>query len=95
MPTTHTKGQSKTQEKDLMTRLASAGEDAVQRLGEFPGGKTMLEAANTLRARLDDLTTRIRAIDPLEKRVSALEKRLTALEKKTKAPAETKPPAKG
>src|SRR5206468_1095414 len=80
MPTTQAKGRSKTEEKDLMTRLAAAGEDAIQRLGEFPGGKTMVEAANTLRTRLDDLTTRIRAIDPLEKRVSALEKRLAALE---------------
>jgi hypothetical protein len=86
MPTTQTKGSAKPADKDLITRLTDAGEDAIQRLGELPGGKTMVEAAATFRARLDDLATRIRAIDPLEKRVSAVEKRLAALERKgTKA----------
>ncbi len=68
------------QEKDLLTRLADVGEDAVHRVAELPGGKTLLETANALRERLDELAARIRSIDPLERRVAALEKRLSALE---------------
>jgi hypothetical protein len=84
MSTTQTKRTAKAEDKDLITRLADAGEDAIQRLGELPGGKTMVEAAATFRARLDEMATRIRAIDPLEKRVTAIEKRLNALERKGK-----------
>jgi hypothetical protein len=79
--------QAKQDDKDLMTRLADAGEDAIQRLGELPGGKTMVETANAFRERLDDLATRIRRIDPLEKRVAKLEQRLDALEPAPKTPA--------
>ena len=94
MPTTQTKRTTKAADKDLITRLADAGEDAMQRLGEIPGGKTMVEAATIFRARLDELATRIRAIDPLEKRVTSIEKRLAALERKGKPPAKNKPAAK-
>jgi hypothetical protein len=87
MATTQTKRRQKTADKDLITRLADAGEDAIQRLGDLPGGKAMVEAAATLRPRLDDMAARIRAIDPLEKRVTQLEKRLAALESKRKPAA--------
>jgi len=90
MPTTQTKRTTKAAEKDLITRLADAGEDAIQRLGDLPGGKTLVDAATTFRARVDDLAVRIRAIDPLEKRVTALEKRLAALERKGKPQAKSK-----
>jgi hypothetical protein len=78
---------AKKEEKDLIGRLTDAGEDAVQRLGELPGGKTMVEAANAFRDRIDDLAARIRSIDPLEKRVSQLEKRLDDLETASGTPA--------
>ena len=67
---------AKKAEKDIITRLADAGEDAIQRLGELPGGKVMVETANAFRERMDDLAARIRRINPLEKRVTAIEKRL-------------------
>jgi hypothetical protein len=86
-----------TAEKDLVTRLTGAGEEAVQRLGELPGGKALLETAQSFRERLDDLAARIRTIDPLEKRVTELERRLGALEKpkpaRKRAPAKPKPKA--
>jgi hypothetical protein len=87
----------KTADKDLVARLTGAGEDAVQRLGELPMGKALLDTAQSCRERLDELGSRIRAIDPLEKRVTALEERLAALEGKPKpkhAPAQPKPPPK-
>ena len=78
-------------EKDLVARLTGAGEEAMQRLGDLPGGKALLDTAQSFRERLDELAVRIRTIDPLEKRVTDLEARLAALEKK---PAARKPAAK-
>jgi DNA repair exonuclease SbcCD ATPase subunit len=70
------------QSQDLLSRLAQAGEDAIQRLGEAPGGHRVAEAANALRVRVDELQKKVRGIEELEKRVAKLEQRLTALEKK-------------
>ena len=84
--------QTKKTQQDLVSRLTGAGEEAMQRLGDLPGGKALLDTAQSFRERLDELATRIRAIDPLEKRVTELERRLASLEKKKPAPRRT--PAK-
>jgi hypothetical protein len=60
--------------KDIVARLKDAGEDALQKLGDVPGGKKALEALNGLRDRIDDLQKRMKRVDELEKRVAALEK---------------------
>jgi hypothetical protein len=70
----------KTTEKDVIGKLQDAGEDALKRLTDLPGGKALLKTTSDLRDRLDEMAKRLRAVDPLERRVSALEKRLTALE---------------
>jgi hypothetical protein len=80
-------------ERDLMTRLADAGEEALQRLAELPGGQRALTAANDLRTRVDDLAKKVRGIDALEARVVKLEKELATL-KKAKAPARRSTPRK-
>jgi hypothetical protein len=77
------------QQKDVITRLAETGEEALQKLAELPGGSRFVDAANTLRDRVDELTKRIRSLDPLERRVSELERRLDELSK----PAGTRKPA--
>jgi hypothetical protein len=77
--------------KDLFTRLADAGEDALTKLGDAPGMERMTGFANTTRERLDELTRRVRGIDALEQRVSALEKRLDEMSGTTKStPAKKK-----
>jgi polyhydroxyalkanoate synthesis regulator phasin len=81
-------------EKDFAARLADAGGEAMQRLSDLPMGKALVDGAQQLRERLDELGTRIRAIDPLEKRITALEQRLEALEKKSKPATRRKPAAK-
>ena len=81
-------------EKDLASRLADAGGDAMQKLSDLPMGKVLVDGAQQLRERLDELATRIRAIDPLEKRLTTLEERVAALEKKAKPAASRKPAAK-
>jgi hypothetical protein len=82
------------QQKDVLTRLAESGEEALQRLAELPGGTRVVEAATTLRDRVDDLTKRIRSLDPLEKRVAELEQKLNELSKpantRTRKPATTR-----
>ena len=80
-------------DKDFVTRLADAGEEALQRLAELPGGQKALTAVNDLRTRVDDLTKKVRGIDALEARVAKLEKELVAL-KKAKAPARRQAPRK-
>lgn len=78
-------GDVKLGERDFMTRLADAGEEALQRLAELPGGQRALTAVNDLRARVDDLAKKVRGIDALEERVAKLEKELAALKKATPA----------
>jgi uncharacterized protein YoxC len=68
-------------QKDVITRLAEQGEDAFQRIAELVGGVRFVEAINGLRDRVDDMSRRIRSLDPLEKRVAELEKRLDELSK--------------
>ena len=92
--TTPTTGKPKSAtEKDFVTRLADAGEEALQRLTELPGGQKALTAYNDLRTRVDDLGKKVRGIDALEVRVAKLEKELAAL-KKSKAPARQQEPRK-
>ena len=79
-------GQRK-QQKDVITRLAESGEEAMQRLAELPGGARVLQVANSLRDSVDDLTKRMRSLDPLEKRVTELERRLDELSKPKPAPS--------
>jgi hypothetical protein len=69
------------QQKDVMTRLQTSGEEALQKLVDFPGGSRLVEAANALRDRVDELSKRMRSLDPLEKRVAELERRLDELSK--------------
>ena len=76
--------QRKQQQKDVITRLAATGEEALQKIVELPGGTRVLEAANALRDRVDELTRRMRSLDPLEKRVAELERRLDELSRPTR-----------
>ena len=73
-------------EKDLVSRLADAGEEALQRLSDLPGGQRAVTAFNDLRSRVDELGKKVRGIDALEARVHELEREVAAL-KKAKAPA--------
>ncbi len=79
-------------DKDFVTRLTDAGEEALQRIADLPGGQKALTAINELRTRVDDLGKKVRGIDALEERVAKLEKDVSAL-KKDKA-ARREPPSK-
>lgn len=72
---------AKAPQKDLLSRLADAGEDAIQRLADMPGANRVLDAVSGLRDRLDELQRRVRGIEQLEQRVAKLEKELAALKR--------------
>lgn len=66
-------------QKDLLSRLADAGEEAIQRLGDVPGADRITGAMNTMRDRMDEMQKRLRGLDALEKRLTALEKRVESM----------------
>lgn len=80
--------------KDLLTRLADAGEDALSRLTDKPAIDRVTAFATSTRDRLDELTKRVRGIDALEARVAKLEKQVAALGGTKSAPARKSSPAK-
>jgi hypothetical protein len=72
-------------------RLADLGEEAIQRIGNAPGGDRVLAAMAGTRDRLDDLQKRVRGLEELDKRVAAMERRLAKLEGKGKPTARKSP----
>jgi hypothetical protein len=77
-------------QKSLVTRLADAGEEAIQRLGGAPGGDRLVGAVNTLRNRVDEMQKRLRGIDEIQTRLEAVERRLDKLEGKTHSSSSTR-----
>jgi phage shock protein A len=72
---------SKLGQKDIVSRLAEAGEEALQRLSDLPGGQRAATAFNDLRSRVDELGKKVRGIDALEARVAKLEKEVATLKR--------------
>ena len=66
----------RTQQKDILARMADLGAEALQRLGEVPGGSKLMDMANETRTRLDEMQKKLRGLDELEKRVAKLEREL-------------------
>ena len=67
--------------QDLLAMLADRGENVVGRISELPRAQKLLESANTLRDRVDELQRKLRGLDALERRVAALEKKVDGLSK--------------
>ena len=72
-------------DKDLVARLADAGEEALSRFAELPGGTRAINAFNDLRTRVDDMSRKMRGIDELQARVAKLEKQVAELKRGPKA----------
>ena len=62
--------------RDLLSRLADAGEEALGRLAEGPGAERVVAPVRALRDRVDELQRRVLGVDELERRVADLEGRL-------------------
>jgi hypothetical protein len=81
----------------LIGRLADAGEDAIQKMGDVPGVQRFLTTLNTLPERLEEIQRKLRGVEELERRLTRLEKRVDELAKpKRPASSSSKPrsPAK-
>jgi hypothetical protein len=87
---------AKESDKDLLARLADAGEASLRRLTEAPGMDRALAYAKQTRKQLDEVTKRVQGINALEARIAKLEKQVAALSKGTasskRAPARKAPP---
>ena len=68
-------------QKDLLTRLSDAGEEAISRVASSPATTRLFDSVGSMRERVEDLQRKVRGLDALEKRVAALEKRVATLEK--------------
>ena len=81
-------------QKDLLTRLADAGEEALHRLSEAPGMDRATAFAKSTRKQLDELTKRVQGISELEARISKLEKQVASLSKDSskRSPVRKAPP---
>lgn len=71
-------------QKNIVERLADAGEEAIQRIGNAPGADRVLGALGSMRELVDDLQKRVRGLEGLDKRLGAVERRLDKLEGKGK-----------
>ncbi|MBD0348305.1 MAG: hypothetical protein ICV59_04055 [Thermoleophilia bacterium] len=67
----------------LLGKLADAGEEAIQKVGDMPGLTRVTHAVGTLRERMDDLQKRVRGLEDVERRLAALEKKVETLSKQS------------
>jgi uncharacterized protein YoxC len=68
-------------QKDILSRLSDAGEEALSRVAGSQATSRVLESVGGMRERLDDVQRKLRGLDALEKRVARLEKRVEELSK--------------
>ena len=79
--------------QSIVDRLADLGEEAIQRIGNAPGGDRVLAAMAGTRDRIDDLQKRVRGLETLDKRVAVLEERLDKLEGKGRSTSAPRKPS--
>lgn len=80
-------------QKDLLTRLSDAGEEALSRVAGSSATARVIETVGGMRERLDDVQKKVRGLDALEKRVAKLEKRVNELSKPKRTTAARSRPA--
>lgn len=68
-------------QKDLIARLADAGEEALSRLASSPGMDRVTGVMTNMRDQVDALAGRVRGLEDLEKRLAALERKVDRLSK--------------
>ena len=66
--------------KNPLDRLATLGEDVLEKASRSPNLTRVVQGAMQLKDRVDDLTKRVRGLEAMERRLAELERRLEALE---------------
>lgn len=69
-----------TNAKDILGRLADAGEDAISRLSQAPGMGRVAAPMAQLGELLDDMQKRLLGLDAVEQRLAEIEQRLARIE---------------
>lgn len=77
---------AQTRQKDILGKLADAGEGALSRVAGSQATARVLETLNGMRDRIDELQKRVTGLDDLERRVAKLEKALADAGKPKKTP---------
>jgi uncharacterized protein Yka (UPF0111/DUF47 family) len=76
-------------QKDLLSRMADAGEEALQRLAGTPGADRVLGTAlgvlHNMRDQVDSLSKRVRGLEEMEKRVAKLERKVDKMSREAAA----------
>lgn len=72
---------AKARQKDILNRLADAGEEAFSRVAGSQTTSRLVEGMTGLRERMDDVQRKVRGLDALERRVAQLEKQVADLQK--------------
>ena len=65
--------------QNLLGKLADAGEEAIQKVGDMSGLTRVTQTVGTLRERMDELQKRVRGLEDVERRLAALETKVDAL----------------
>ena len=68
-------------QKDLIARLADAGEEALSRLTSSSGMDRVTGVMTNMRDQVDALAGRVRGLEDLERRLAALERKVDRLSK--------------
>jgi polyhydroxyalkanoate synthesis regulator phasin len=68
-------------QKDLLTRLADAGEEALNKLASSPGMDRVTGALTSMKDQVDALASKVRGMEALERRVDELERKVERLSK--------------
>ena len=76
----------------LFGRLADAGEDAIQKMGDMPGVQRFLTTLNTLPDKLEEMQRKLRGVEELERRLERLEKRVDDLAKPKRSSSSSSKP---
>jgi hypothetical protein len=72
-------------QKDLLARLADAGEEALSRLASSPGMDRVTGVMTNMRDQVDALAGRVRGLEDLEKRLGELERKVDRLSRQSTA----------
>ena len=72
---------AQTRQREILGKLADAGEEAISRVAGSQATARLLESMNSMRGRIDDLQRRVTGLSNLEKRVEKLEKDVAELSK--------------
>jgi TolA-binding protein len=70
--------------KTPLDRLASLGEEVLDRASQNAAAHRLVQGAMQLKDRVDDLGKRVRGLEQMEKRLTHVEKRLAKLESSAK-----------